>query len=384
MDKKLEIMKKIVLGVLLCLMFNQCEKLKYMNEKKYRWIVYTTADAGYPMKIVDGWFTYENGNYTSIPAFIRPNVSLLRDSGSMLIGEDLRPVPVEMEIYWFSLTENKFFKGKFKLDKEKMTQLFEEAERMDRGGGLKVAPIPGGRVILYFYGSTSNVILGVYQGEEYFVKGDEAFRREVGTTSFSTITRAEFIDDDYPQHVQEEIKSGKINYQLWDNIMKKYPWRFRIDYEVPLYMVNGEMVLGGFIDGTNYGPHENTEVMTTYLPKPVPYRVGEKFNTRPDGSGMEMVYRIYIGNVSGKKERYEYLEYEDYRKREQELVKIFAHFYEKTGRTEFELVLKLKDGFVPKGLYLKKGNIEQLIPDVYIEAYNDTFNKILLEGVPKQ
>lgn len=376
-------MKKIVLGALLCLMFIQCEKLKYMNEKKYGWIIRTTTDEGYPMRIVDGWFTYENGDYTSIPTYVY-NSGLLLDSGSMLIGEDLRPVPVEMEIYWFSLTENKFFKGKFKLDKEKMTQLFEEAERMDRGGDLKVAPIPGGRVILYFYGSTSNVILGVYQGEEYFVKGDEAFRREVGQPMHSTDTREEYIKIfDYPQHVQEEMKSGKINYQLWDNIMKKYPWRFRIDYEVPLYMVNGEMILGAFIDGTDYGPHENTEVMTTYLPKPVPYRVGEKFNTRPDGSGMEMVYRIYLGHVNGKYD-FPKLKYEDYRKREQELVKIFADFYEKIGRTEFELVLKLKDGFVPKGLYLKKGDIEQLIPDVYIEAYNDTFNKILLEGVPKQ
>lgn len=376
-------MKKLVLGALLCLMFNQCEKLKYMNEKKYDWLVYTTEDKGYPMDIVDGWFTYENGEYTSIPAFIRRNTGLILDSGTMIIGEDLRPVPVEMEIYWFSLTENKFFKGKFKLDKEKMTQLFEKAEKMDRGGDLKVAPIPGGRVILYFISST-NVILGVYQGEEYFVKGDEAFRREVGQPMHSTRTREEYLKIfSYPKHVQEEIKSGKINYQLWDNIMKKYPWRFRIEYEVPLYMVNGEMVLGAFIDGTDYGPHENTEVMTSYLPKSVPYRVGEKFNTRPDGRGMEMVYRIYLGHVNGDYD-FPYLKYEDYRKREQELVKIFADFYEKIGRTEFELVLKLKDGFVPKGLYLKKGDIEQLIPDVYIEAYNDTFNKILLEGVPKQ
>lgn len=376
-------MKKKVLWVLLCLMFNQCNKLKYMNEKKYRWIVYTTADAGYPMDIVDGWFTYENGGYTSIPNVLT-RAGLLRDSGSMLIGEDYRPVPVEMEIYWFSPVENKFFKGKFKLDKEKMTQLFEAAEKIDRSGGLKVAPIPGGRVILYFYGSASIAILGVYQGEEYVVKGDEAFRREVGQPTHSTDTREEYIKIfDYPQHVQEELKSGKINYQLWDNIMKKYPWRFRIDYEVPLYMVNGEMILGAFIDGTDYGPHENTEVMTTYLPKPVPYRVGEKFNTRPDGSGMEMVYRIYIGNVSGKKEEYQYLEYEDYRKREQELMKLFADFYENIGRTEFEVVLKLKDKFIPKGVYLKKGEVEQQIPDVYIEAYNDTFNKILLEGVPK-
>lgn len=382
MDKKLEIMKKIVLGTLLCLMFNQCEKIKYMNEKKFDWIVYTTADAGYPMKIVDGWFTYENGDYTSIPNMLT-RAGLLRDSGTMLIGEDYRPVPVEMEIYWFSPVENKFFKGKFKLDKEKMIQLFEKSKSIGSKGDLKVAPIPGGRVILYYY-AFSRVILGVYQGEEYVVKGDEAFRKEIGTTSVSTLTRSEFIDDDYPQHVQEEIKSGKINYQLWDNILKKYPWRFRIEYDVPLYMVYNEMGLAGFIDGTNYGHKEDIELITSYHPKPVPYDIGDHFNTRPDGSGMEMVYRLYIGNVSGKNYYYQDLEYEDMRKREQELMKLFADFYEKIGRTEFEVVLKLKDKFIPKGVYLKKGNIEQLIPDVYIEAYNDTFNKILLEGVPKQ
>ena len=94
----------------------------------------------------------------------------------------------------------------------------------------------------------------------------------------------------------------------------------------------------------------------------------------------EFTTRIYLTGVP-EKEDMNYLPYEQMRAREQELIKLFSDFYEKIGRKEFEIYLKLDDMFVPKGLYLKHGEIEQKIPNVYIEAFNDTFDKELYIGV---
>ena len=85
---------------------------------------------------------------------------MFHDSGTMIVGEWDRPIPVKMEITWFSYAENKFYSGSFDLDVPRITKLFQEGY-LDKFGDtsyydFKIAVLPAGQVLLYLSGANTN------------------------------------------------------------------------------------------------------------------------------------------------------------------------------------------------------------------------------------
>ena len=144
---------------------------KIMNKmiKKYHWLILTTGDEGYTTEIVDGAFIYDNGEREYIPSGQSLRASLFHDSGTDIVGEWERPIPVKMQITWFSYAVNKFYSGSFDLDVPRITKLFQEGY-IDKFGDtsyydFKIAVLPAGQVLLYLSGANT-ILVGEYQAKE--------------------------------------------------------------------------------------------------------------------------------------------------------------------------------------------------------------------------
>ena len=356
------------------------KKIYNNMNNNYEWLVLTAADDGYPMEIIYGELTDPIGRGGNIPTGQLLRSRLFGDAGMMIVGDEFRPLPHKMKIKWFSYAENKFFKGEFDLDHKYIEAIFEQEEYIYRDGGgidFKVVPIPGGKVMLYLYG-VNTFLLGIYQGEEYIVKDDDAFHREMrlmkGTVAGED-TRLEYVkffQEELPKQTLNEINNNTIPTDIWDKISVKYPWRFtfhlvdRNDY--PEKIVGEEENLVVFINAEKRLKLNEVNYFITPEPKPIPIELATTF----DAPGGRYEFRVFPGNVGGKE--FSVLPYEQYRKREQQLVKLFKEFYERIGKQPFDLHLEIDKKFENPKLYLKKDDIMQEIPNVEFELFNSTFD----------
>ena len=165
---------------------------------KYNWLTLTTADMGYPMRILYGEFYNEKSEpIASIPSSMYLSSQWWSgDSGVMITGEEYKEVPTGMKIKWFSHAEDKFYEGDFVVDKERITQLFDKGIEYNNPSNeyskypyIKVAIAPAGQVYLYLEGG-NNVLVGAFVAKEVFV---DNFKREMRLPIHTEIERDELI-----------------------------------------------------------------------------------------------------------------------------------------------------------------------------------------------
>lgn len=345
------------------LSLTQCEKLNNMNDK-YRWNVETTADRGYHMEILSGGFYDEKGEaIAGIQSNMFLGVGLVGDSGSITV-EDYRAIPTQMSLEWFSYAEDKFFKGTFRLDSERIKKIFNGTDYQ----GFKVAPIPGGRVMLYAYAGGIRELLEIYKGQEVQVTNfREVMRYNVDET------RSEYLVDfikSMPLQTQQEIANQSISMHIWDDISIKYPWKYTVEAEgfKNLAIIMQKKDMGADFINAEEAWGADVDYYTTPIPKPIPIEIDANFETP---AGRRFTIRIYPGNSEGMELRK--FKYEPRRKREQELVKQFKDFYEKIGKKEFEIHLRMSEDFKTGKVYLKKGEIMEEIPNTDVLIFDMTF-----------
>ncbi|WP_228391712.1 MULTISPECIES: DUF2931 family protein [Chryseobacterium group] len=345
---------------------------------KYEWLILTVADMGYPMEIRSGAFYDENGeDIAGIP--IEKTLSSQwwsGDSGVVIAGEQFRPIPAKMSISWFSYAEDKFYEGTFILDKPKLESIFSKG--LDCGNidmvtrDFKIALAPGGQVFLYLT-SPNTQLVGVYQAREYEVSD---FKKEMRYPDYIDVTRSQVVNDFkklMPLQTQQEIAEKRISMHIWKDINLRYPWKYTADLaehnNLNLTLLSKDQGIT-FISGEDNWCLKSTDYLTENSPKPIPLEIDGKFETP---AGRKFTIRIYPGNVAGVEPQKQ--AYEIRRAREQELVKLFKDFYEKIGNKEFEIHLKISENFKVGKLYLKKGKIEQEVPNVQVDIFDLTFGK---------
>ena len=357
------------------LLLSSCKKIENRNEK-YDWLVLTVADQGYPMDIRYGVFYNEKGeNIADVPSNIPLSTQWWDgDSGVVITGEQYREIPTRMKIKWFSYAEDKFFEGDFNLDYDKISSLFKNGFECKDGTQnyhyIKVAIAPGGQVFLYLIGVNSTLV-GKYTAREIFITdfiGEMRITTEDITREISVRNRIRKM----PLQTQKEIDESKIKTTIWDDINVKYPWKYTLEAQefehLPLTMQKERK-------GVNYLNGEkawctDTEHFTNTSPKAIPTEIDGVFKT---SAGRTFTIRIYPGNVDSLEPNKQ--TYEVQRAREQELVKLFKDFYKKTNNQEFEIHLKMDKYFKNGKVFLKKGTLEQEIPNTEVQIFDDTFNK---------
>jgi len=224
---------------------------EYKMTDKFDWLPTECGPEKYPMKIIHGEFIFENGR----SAFI-PSGKILRNGwgkeGSIhLVGPDVKPVPVKMDIVFFSYTEDKFYGGSFDLPHKKMSELFHEGcvtpfspDRKETYSLILAGVAPRGEISVWMKRGLV-VEVASFQAEEIEVD----WKRMIDNPA---ISREEFVRGTLEESLSKEeislLKKEGVPRGRWTHTYrKKYDWKPEIspDWNKPGYILldafNGEV-----------------------------------------------------------------------------------------------------------------------------------------------
>jgi len=181
-----------------------------------------------------------------------------------VLNNEYHPVPDSLYVRWFSISEDKFYEGKFKLPahliKEHFDQMwltFGSADRKlqidkhERFKNLIVGVTPGGGVMVWMKSTRQQIEIGHYQAKEIQMDWNEF----AGINNFGKgSTRQQFIAS-HKDNITLPIPYGKA-----EKYREKFVWKCGVasnaNLEIisfQLYLLNGEVetIYGDYKSGLN-------------------------------------------------------------------------------------------------------------------------------------
>ncbi|MBZ4041652.1 DUF2931 family protein [Flavobacterium hibisci] len=210
-----------------------------MEEKKYNWTAAVCTPKNYPAEIFSGHLLLSDqpkSGYVYMPFNRIINSEDLGDNDGSSSGEATGIAPKILDITWLSYTENKSYSGIFKLDSEKIEALMingnerpywdVETKKVgivkDYYFVINAGLFPGGMVVLYVFSQSNMIIVGRYQAyEDKTVDwgiAHETMKDKEGITKY-----VNYMNEDLPQDILDQIKNGTIPFGYWETLFKKYP-----------------------------------------------------------------------------------------------------------------------------------------------------------------
>lgn len=278
MRKRNDIDKIFLLLFMLMSIISSCQESK-MSEKKYIWSGALVAPKEYPVEIYDGALISEDYTYRFGPIYGIIQQGWSVQSKGMGSPDEPVALPDELQMTWYAIQEEKFYTGKWKLDKQQLTTIWEEGaidvrtQKKDDFKTLIVGLAPEGRLALWADGQRQ-VLLAMFQAH------DTTITQETAHEDFEHFFRKEYRDAAYkPQKLYGDELYATLEGQGWPKPQlymeynKKYAWKFAVEgielgpKDYFFYQCfNGErdMLL-------------NTDSANTNLPKAIPEHVYVKW-----------------------------------------------------------------------------------------------------------
>jgi hypothetical protein len=202
------------------------EKPYPMNS--FEWLPTESAPSNYPMYIIKGDLIFENGESIYIPDQKIINNGWGKETSTHIVGDTFKPLPTQLQISWFSFTEDRFYAGKFDLPKDKLLELFQhgtaspyennERWNFDR---IVVGVAPGGDV-------------AVWAGAGRIVKEIRVFRAQPADLPWSLVLDnpnysrqqhiSESLEEALSPQVLKQVKANPVPLGKWAIFAKRYPW----------------------------------------------------------------------------------------------------------------------------------------------------------------
>ena len=216
-------LKRIALIALFATAMVSC-KDKNMEEE-FKWSGSVSAPKEYPMEV------YQGSLYGGGKGYHFDEMSGGLDNtgwGSSFSGMSAihAPVPDTLVMTWRSLVERKFYTGTWALPKEKMKQLFKEG--IADGYPFRVVQLglaPKGVIIVWLFGSGTQVEVGRFQGHETTIDPKDAY------DNAKYMFEPDYIDDMLANEmiitpeIKEKIKQdGYPLPDVYDTYREKYLW----------------------------------------------------------------------------------------------------------------------------------------------------------------
>ncbi|MBB6370818.1 DUF2931 family protein [Chryseobacterium shigense] len=215
--------------------------------EKYEWLPTESSPLLYPMNIYQGYLHLEDGSKVYIPCSGVSHTGWGYSGSRHVQGEDMKAVPVKLEVTWASFLENKFYKGSWDLPADKMKKLFKEGtvnpntNKKEGYTSVVVGLAPGGVAVVWMYGNDQQVEIGRYQAKETHVSMEEYVPGNPGISQEEYFDMSKSVPEAYENMKNKGIQSG-----IWDTYRKKYNWRTRIEIpdhtarNINMEMYNGE------------------------------------------------------------------------------------------------------------------------------------------------
>ena len=200
-----------------------------MEDKKTQKVKYDvtpSAADGYPCRILQGSMV----GYAPIPCGHYLEASWGHGVFSWAVGEPTLMPPDTVFIEYYSITDDKFYRGIYPLDQEKLYSLLTtKYEDYNNRGELRfysftISVGPCGWVSLWIDGDAGLLEAGSFRAEEV----EENFEKIYPHMG----SREEYIKDcraDLPAFVQKEIAEKRISSAYWERLATKYKWKLVIN-----------------------------------------------------------------------------------------------------------------------------------------------------------
>lgn len=211
-------------------------------QEKFDWSPTAGSAYLYPMEIYSCDLIFADG--TKIGPVVRTVATPWgEDGGTASIGDDLKPVPVILDICWLSYTENKFYRGRFQLPYAKLLQQFKngfedytwtsDTERHLAHHSydfITVGMAPGGVVVLWLSGSGEQVEAGRFQAKGTTVNMADFLARDN-----IVMSKDAYVKDELSRlkKVTDNLAKNGIPYGLWDTYRERFNFRPAIRFEQP-------------------------------------------------------------------------------------------------------------------------------------------------------
>jgi Protein of unknown function (DUF2931) len=232
---KNNILKLIYIIILFSLTTSSCQK-KNMEEK-FIWSGTLSAPQEYPIQAYSGSIIADDFRYDFDDIWGQINQGWGKESGSFSSPDKTISIPDSLEFTWFSIAENKFYTGKWALDKVKITQLFKEGHLNTPSSTKKtsiydtfvVGLAPKGKIVLWLVGGSIQKEVGIFQAKETIIKKQDAYENFKYT--YEPGYRNLVLGDGgvFKLDVAEKIKKeGYPNPDIYDTYRERYKWRPKI------------------------------------------------------------------------------------------------------------------------------------------------------------
>jgi hypothetical protein len=215
----------VLLLFLLCAL--NCQK----PMSKAEWYPTTCCPAEFPVTIFNSYFLLPGGEKVRVPSN-----SLISNGwgaiGSVRVeGEKLKPLPISLEISWFSYMEDVFYSGRIDIPEEKLQLLFEKGfidpvtKKEESYKYLIVGVCPGGGVSVWLRGN-------LISREILHSKVSVHNTNWSDFTGHSPLPRARYIqlalDDVMPKEQQIAIREQSIPTKWTDVYREDFQWKIQI------------------------------------------------------------------------------------------------------------------------------------------------------------
>ncbi len=222
------------------------------NATKFDWQASESAPKSYPMQIITGNFYSPNGDSLYVPSGVFLHKGWGIGRSSHLVGEDLKTLPNQLTISFFSYTENQFYRGDFALPYDKILALFQAGHYSPKDEDhityhrITVGVAPGGAVSVWVVSLDRSV--EVFFG---YAKKEEGNWKWINDNP--NITREEYIRRRINESFEAEklspeaitaLKQRPLPFGLWERYhQRRYRWQ-PVFTNMPVY--------GGRIDYIKY------------------------------------------------------------------------------------------------------------------------------------
>ncbi|MGY0037455.1 DUF2931 family protein [Pedobacter sp. NJ-S-72] len=221
-----------------------------MEKQEYKWIPTIGAPEEYPIRIIKGEFISSNGDHTVLPGSEFVNQGWGTSGSVMVGGPDKKSIPDSLAITWLSYADNKFYSGRFALDKQKISDLFKlgyldhDMNEQKTYNYLTIGMTPGGGVVLWLTGGVRQVEVGIFQAQEvkltkHDLRSNEAYLFEPGFAR-------ESYDRNVAPEIREQVAKNGVNHELLKRWLKRYNWNFAVNskavkfYQLRPFYLNAE------------------------------------------------------------------------------------------------------------------------------------------------
>ncbi|MDW8850034.1 DUF2931 family protein [Flavobacterium sp. MMLR14_040] len=204
------------------------------KEKKYHWLATVSAPKEYPAEVYLGNLIADDFSYGFDAIWGTQNTGWGNQGGTMSVSTEQMEIPHTLEFTWLSLVEKKFYTGKWKLDKEKITALFEEGF-MDYDTNKRatydtfiIGLAPKGRVVLWASAAGIKKEVGVFQAHDTIITKEKAYenaRYMLEKDYAEDIVNDPIYKTFKPETLEKIAKYGRSNPAVYDLYRERYNWK---------------------------------------------------------------------------------------------------------------------------------------------------------------